>query len=93
MYSAISAITPRLFPQQLPVPNRLPKLTANDSSTPRTEIPRAQQTSNYIMPAPTAEILKATALASWAPFIAKTYIEQDKKKESEAITPDYTIAA
>ncbi len=90
MSSAISAITPRLFPQ---VPHQPVRLTRNDFfPTPRVEIPPVQSTSNYTVPAPAKEILMATALASWAPIIAKTLIEQEKK-ESEASAPNYTLAA
>ena len=89
MSSAISAVTPRLFPQL----HAAVKLTANDLPTSRIETPPVQNISNHVMPAPDKEVLMATALASWAPLIARGYIEQDKKKESEALASDYTLAA
>ncbi len=82
-------ITPRLFS---PFPVRDTKLTADNLPSQKIETPQVHRTSNYVIPAPDKEILMATAVASWAPVMARSYIEQEKR-ESEISSPDYTLAA
>ena len=91
MYPAINPVMPRFFPQLSPKPLRL---TGNDFSTPRTEVPQIQAVLSPLekTPPPAREVLMATALASWGPVMAKSLIEDAKKKEVVDYPVDFSMA-
>ncbi len=76
----INSVTP-LF-SQLP----LQRLTRNDLSTPRAEIPPTQRTlSTYEKtPVPAREILMATALAYQGPIMARMLMQEDDNRNKAA---------
>ena len=92
MYSAINPVTPRFFPQ--PLTQRLGRLTEADFTTPRTEIPPTQKALSYHeqTPPPAREILMAAALAYQGPVMAKSLIEEQKKKEATNYSADFSMA-
>ncbi len=89
----MNPVIPRFFPQLQPL-LRLSELTKADFATPRVEIPQTQNAlgPSEKTPAPAREVLMATALAYQGPIIAKMFIEEDEKKESEVSYLDHTLA-
>ena len=90
MYPEI-AITPRFFS---PLTTKPLRLSPDDFFTPRTELPKTQNVlSPYEQtPAPAREALMAAALAH-NPIFAKQLMQDEKRKEAEDFSPNYTMAA